>query len=276
MNTIKEIIKEGLNRIKKDNIIFLTGAGVSSASGIPTYRGSDGIWIKGTKFYKPESFGTFKHFSNNADQVWQYTFFRKKMFAEAMPNEAHLSLVTIEKLIQDRFHLITQNIDNLHHRAGSKNIYEIHGNLREMRCSDECSKEIYMIPEEIPLKEHNEDLTYDEKKLLNCPKCGEVTRPNILWFDEYYNERNFKLDTTLRIAKNASLLMILGSSGATNLPNRLVEQTLKYGGFVIDVNLEDNTFTDNFKDKKHYHSYRGSVSDFLNVFQNEIEANETK
>lgn len=107
MNTIKEIIKEGLNRIKKDNIIFLTGAGVSSASGIPTYRGSDGIWIKGTKFYKPESFGTFKHFLNNADQVWQYTFFRKKMFAEAMPNEAHLSLVTIEKLIQDRFHLIT-------------------------------------------------------------------------------------------------------------------------------------------------------------------------
>lgn len=164
----------------------------------------------------------------------------------------------------------------MHHRAGSKNIYEIHGNLREMRCSDECSKEIYMIPEEIPLKEHNENLTYDENKLLNCSKCGEVTRPNILWFDEYYNERNFKLDTTLRIAKNASLLMILGSSGATNLPNRLVEQTLKYGGFVIDVNLEDNTFTDNFKDKKRYHSYRGSVSDFLNVFQNEIEANETK
>jgi NAD-dependent deacetylase len=275
MTNVYDIINQGLNRERRNNITFLTGAGISSASGIPTYRGSDGIWIKGTKFYKPESFGTFKHFSNNADQVWQYTFFRKKMFADAEPNEAHFDLVEIENRLQDRYHLITQNIDNLHQRAGSKNIFEIHGHLREMRCSEECSKEVYKIPEEITLKEHDEDLTCAEKELLVCPKCGEVTRPNILWFDEYYNERNFKLDTTLRIAKNTSLLMILGSSGATNLPNRLVEQTLKYGGFVIDVNLEDNTFTENHKDKKHFFSYRGTVSDFLKIFQKEIKLNET-
>lgn len=274
MKNLDVIIKEGLIRKKRNNITFLTGAGISSASGIPTYRGSDGIWIKGTKYYKPESFGTFKHFSMNADQVWQYTFFRKKMFAEALPNEAHFSLVEIEKILKERFHLITQNIDDLHQKAGTNQIYEIHGNLREMRCSEECSKEVYKIPKEITLKDYDEDLTYDEKKRLVCPKCGDITRPNILWFDEYYNERNFKLDTTLRIAKNTSLLMILGSSGATNLPNRLVEQTLKYGGFVIDVNLEDNSFTDNFNDKKHFHSFRGSVSEFLNVFKKTIEINE--
>ncbi|WP_299273255.1 Sir2 family NAD-dependent protein deacetylase [uncultured Psychroserpens sp.] len=275
MRAITNIINEGLTRARRNNITFLTGAGVSSASGIPTYRGADGIWVKGTKFYKPESFGTFKHFSNNADEVWQYTFFRKKMFAEAKPNEAHFSLVSIEKELKERFHLITQNIDNLHQRAGSKNMYEIHGNLREMRCSDECSKEVYDIPREIPLKDHEEDLTYDEKALLVCPRCGEVTRPNILWFDEYYNERNFKVDTTLRIAKNTSLLMILGSSGATNLPNALVRQTLQYGGSVIDVNLEDNAFTEHFKDKKQYYSYRGSVAEFLDLFEKQIKINET-
>ncbi|WP_422107245.1 SIR2 family NAD-dependent protein deacylase [Winogradskyella sp.] len=275
MKAIKEIINEGLQRQRRNNITFLTGAGISSASGIPTYRGVDGIWIKGTKFYKPESFGTFMHFHHHPKEVWQYTFFRKKMFAEATPNSAHYDLVDIEKLLQERFHLITQNIDYLHQRAGSKNIYEIHGNLREMRCSDECSKAVYSMPEEIPLKAHDEDLTSDEMGLLVCPKCGEITRPNILWFDECYNERNFKLDTTLRIAKNTSLLMILGSSGATNLPNKLVQQTLRYGGFVIDVNLEDNMFTENFKDKKNYHSYRATVSEFLKVFNEELERYET-
>lgn len=274
MKNVKQIINQALKKEKRNNITFLTGAGLSAASGIPTYRGVDGIWIKGTKFYKPESFGTYKHFSNNADEVWQYTFFRKKMFGDAKPNEAHFSLVEIEKKLQDRFHLITQNIDNLHQRAGSENMYEIHGNLREMRCSEECSKEVYKIPTEISPKEHDEDLTYDEKKLLVCPKCDEVTRPNILWFDEYYNERNFKVDTTLRIAKNTSLLMVLGSSGATNLPNSLVQQTLRYGGFVIDVNLEDNSFTENFKLKKQFHSYRGPVSEFLDLFKKEIENND--
>ncbi len=269
-NNIKEVIREGLNRSRRNNITFLTGAGVSSASGIPTYRGSDGIWIKGTKFYKPESFGTFKHFKNNPDEVWQYTFFRKKMFAEALPNESHYDLVAIENILKERFQLITQNIDNLHQRAGSENIYEIHGNLREMRCSGECSKEVYEIPSKISFKDYDEDLTVEEKELLVCPQCDKVTRPNILWFDEYYNERNFKIHTTLKIAKKTSLMIILGSSGATNLPNSLVQQTIKYGGSVIDVNMEDNNFTENFKDKKRFYSYRGTVSEFLKDFLNEI------
>ncbi len=267
MKELKSIIEEINKKKTKNNITFLTGAGISSASGIPTYRGSDGIWIKGTKHYKPESFGTFEHFCKNADQVWQYTFFRKKMFSEAFPNESHIKLVSIENQLKNKFNLITQNIDNLHQRAGSKNVYEIHGNLREMRCSKECSKEVYKIPSEITLKEIDEDLSYDEKELLKCPKCNEDTRPNILWFDEYYNERNFKLDTTLKIAKNSGLIVILGSSGATNLPNRLVEQTIKYGGYVIDVNLEDNLFTKNFKDKKHFYKYRGTILNFLKEFE---------
>ncbi|WGH75306.1 Sir2 family NAD-dependent protein deacetylase [Tenacibaculum tangerinum] len=185
------------------------------------------------------------------------------MFNDAEPNKNHELLVTLENKLGDRFHCITQNIDNLHQRAGTKRIYEIHGNLHEMRCSDECSKEVYKIPHKISLKEINEDLTIKEKKLLKCPKCGESTRPNILWFDEYYNERNFKLHSSLKLAKNTTLLIILGTSGATNLPNRLVEQTLKYGGHVIDVNLEDNHFTKSFSMKKQFYSVRKDIHSFL-------------
>lgn len=270
MKELKNILQEVQTKKSRNYITFLTGAGISSASGIPTYRGSDGIWIKGTKYYKPESFGTFEHFSKNADEVWQYTFFRKKMFSEAEPNDSHYLLKEIEDCIPDKFNLITQNIDNLHQRAGSRKVYEIHGNLREMRCSEECSKDVYEMPN-IPPKNIEEDLTYDEKKLLFCPKCGEDTRPNILWFDEFYNERNFKLDTTLRIAKNSGLLIILGSSGATNLPNALVQQTIKYGGYVIDVNLEDNNFTENFNGKKNFFKFRGDIKEFLELFKNLIK-----
>ncbi len=270
MKEIQEIIQKGLNRSHKNGVTFLTGAGISSASGIPTYRGNDGIWIKGTKFYKPESFGTFQHFSKNANEVWQYTYFRRNMFANAEPNEAHFKLVALEKTLEDRFHIITQNIDNLHQRAGSKNLYEIHGDLREMRCASECSKEVYTIPSSISITEIDQELGIDEEKLLHCPKCGDYTRPNILWFDEYYNERNFKMHSALRKAKNTSLLFILGSSGATNLPNRLVEQTIKYGGYVIDVNLEDNHFTENFYDKKHFYSYRGDILELLKIVEKEV------
>lgn len=269
--TIETIIQHGLKRAHKNKITFLTGAGISAASGIPTYRGSDGIWIKGTKFYKPESFGTFQHFNNHADEVWQYTFFRKKMFANAEPNPSHYDLVALESQLGDRFELITQNIDNLHQRAGSKTVYEIHGNLREMRCASECTKAIYKMPSAIELKDQDEDLTMEEQQLLFCPECGDHTRPNILWFDEYYNERIFKVDTCMSIAKRSSLLIILGSSGATTLPNSLVAQTLRYGGYVIDVNLEDNQFTKEFKDKKQFVSYRGTITDFLDLLKKEIE-----
>lgn len=273
MENIEEIIKETLRRKKRNNITFLTGAGISAASGIPTYRGSDGIWIKGTKFYKPESFGTFKHYDSNQEEVWQYTFFRKKMFSEVKPNQAHYKLVEVADLLKTKFHLLTQNIDNLHQRAGSVNVYEIHGNLRKMRCASECSKEIYDIPKTITLKSQDQDLTKKELELLKCPLCGDFTRPNILWFDENYNERLFKLHSALRIAKNSSLLIILGSSGATNLPQMLVEQTLKYGGFVIDVNLEENTFTKNFKDKKQFYSFNGTALKFLELFERQLIEN---
>ncbi len=246
---LNEIIKHVYNKKNRNLFTFLTGAGISAESGIPTYRGVDGIWIKGTKFHKPEEFGTLKYFKENPEEVWQYSLFRKKMFESAQPNESHREILEIENLLQDKFHLITQNIDNLHRRAGTKRIYEIHGNNREIKCSNGC-KGIENLPFEIEGKDIDEDLTVKDIELLKCKECNSWMRPNILWFDERYDEKTNKRFSSLKIAKNSGVLFIVGTSGATNLPMAIAETTLKYGGTIVDINTEDNLFTELIKHKK--------------------------
>lgn len=265
---LEEIIKQVYNKNKRNLFTFLTGAGISAESGIPTYRGVDGIWIKGTKFHKPEEFGTFKYFKENPEEVWQYSLFRKKMFESATPNESHKQIVEIENILNDRFQLITQNIDNLHRRAGSKRIYEIHGNNREIKCSNGC-KDLKNLSDEIKGKEIDEDLTTKEIELLKCKECGGWMRPNILWFDEYYDEKTNKKFSSLKIAKNSGVLFIVGTSGATNLPMSIAETTLKYGGTIVDINTEDNLFTELIKDKKNKIIIRETSTNTLKII-NEI------
>jgi NAD-dependent deacetylase len=268
---LENIIREVYNKNKRNNFTFLTGAGISSESGIPTYRGIDGIWIKGTKFHKPEEFGTLKYFKENQEEVWQYSLFRKKMFENAKPNESHNLLVEIENNLKDRFQLITQNIDNLHRKAGTKRIFEIHGNNREIKCSNDCNV-IKILPEQISGKNIDEDLTKEEIELLKCDECGSWMRPNILWFDEYYDEKTNKRFSSLKVAKNSGILFILGTSGATNLPLAIAETTLKYGGYIIDINTEDNNFTNLIKDKKNKLIVRETSTNALNAI-NEIIKN---
>ncbi|MEM1137418.1 MAG: Sir2 family NAD-dependent protein deacetylase, partial [Bacteroidota bacterium] len=86
MDPLKGILKEVFRKDKRNKFTFLTGAGISAESGIPTYRGSDGIWVKGTKNYKPEEFGTYRYFIEHPEEVWQYTLYRKKILEEATPN----------------------------------------------------------------------------------------------------------------------------------------------------------------------------------------------
>jgi NAD-dependent deacetylase len=261
-----EIIKKVYDKNNRNLFTFLTGAGISADSGIPTYRGIDGIWIKGTQFHKPEEFGTYKYFKEHPEEVWQYSLFRKKMFENAEPNESHHEIVEIENLLEDKFHLITQNIDNLHRRAGTKRIYEIHGNNREIKCSNGC-REIVNLPDEIKGKDIDEDLTANDIELLKCKECGSWMRPNILWFDERYDEKTNKRFSALKIAKNSGILFIAGTSGATNLPIAIAETTLKYGGTIVDINTEDNLFTKLIKDKKNKIIIRGTSTETLKTIK---------
>jgi len=261
---LEKIITEVYKKNRRNNFTFLTGAGISSESGIPTYRGTDGIWVKGTKYHKPEEFGTFKYFTENPEEVWQYTLFRKKMFDNASPNESHKLIAEIENDLLDRFHLITQNIDSLHLRAGSKRVYEIHGNIREIKCSNGC-KSIVELPKSINGKNIDENLTIEEIEKLKCNECGSWMRPNVLWFDEYYDEKTNKRNSALKVAKNSGILFVVGTSGATNLPIAIAQTTLKYGGYVIDINYEDNHFTELLKNKKNKLTIRDSSTESLKI-----------
>lgn len=267
---LENIIHSVYHKEKRNLFTFLTGAGISSDSGIPTYRGIDGIWVKGTQFHKPEEFGTLKYFRQHPEEVLQYSLFRKKMFESASPNESHFELAQIENKLQDRFHLLTQNIDNLHRRAGSQRIYEVHGNNREIKCSNGC-KEILTLPQEIQGKDIDEDLTDRDKELLTCTRCGHWMRPNILWFDEYYDEKTNKKFSSLKVAKNSGVLFIVGTSGATSLPIAIAETALKYGAFIVDINTEDNNFTDLIRDKKNAVIIREKSTDVLKVIRETVE-----
>jgi len=273
--TLQTLIQENLQKKKKNLFSFLTGAGISSESGLPTYRGIDGIWIKGTQYHKPEEFGTFKYFSKNQEEVWQYNLFWKKLIEEAQPNQGHFTLSEIENLLDKKFQLITQNVDGLHQKAGSKNVFEIHGNKQTIRCASECSS-IMLMPAELKSKELTEDLTEKDIELLHCQNCGDWLRPNTLWFDESYNEKLYFLNSTLRAAKKTGILFIIGTSGATTLPQMIAETVLQYGGYLIEINTEeDSYFFERFSGTKKYMLIKEKASDALMKIKDMIEKHET-
>jgi NAD-dependent deacetylase len=258
---------------KKKKITFLTGAGVSAESGVPTYRGTDGYWRVGSSNFRPEEIGTYRFFASYPYQVWQFTLYRKGLFQRAQPNAGHEVIARLESVLGDRFHLNTQNIDRLHHRAGNseKKTYEIPGNLEKMRCGRSCSLDLYPIPDIVQPKSAGEEISEAEWQALKCPKCGYFTRPNILWFDEKYNERLFKLYSALKIAKETGLLLIVGTSGATNLPNQLVAQTLQYGGAILDINIEENHFSELAQKKKNGYFIQGKSSVVLPAIESTLK-----
>ncbi|MGI9582468.1 SIR2 family NAD-dependent protein deacylase [Chryseobacterium sp. RRHN12] len=255
---LHSIIKE-----KKGYITFLTGAGISAESGLPTYRSIDGIWIKGTKYHRPEEFGTLKYFRQETEEVWQYNLFWKKLIAEAQPNEGHLALAEIENLLGDRFKLITQNVDGLHQRAGTQKVYEIHGNKQKVRCSKECSEPIDF-PENVKQKEYTEDLKPEDIDGLKCKKCGSWLRPHTLWFDESYNEKYYYFDTAYDIADHTDILFVIGTSGSTALPVSIVETVKIRARWIVLVNPESDTYFDHIlKGSKTLYSIRESSTSAL-------------
>lgn len=263
---LNDIIKD-----KKGYITFLTGAGISAESGLPTYRSIDGIWIKGTKYHRPEEFGTFNYFSQEPEEVWQYNLFWKKMIDEAKPNPGHLALAEIENLLGERFRLITQNVDGLHQRAGTEKVYEIHGSKQKVRCSKECSGPIDF-PEKVKSKEYTEDLTTEDIQNLKCKKCGSWLRPNTLWFDESYNESNYYLDTAYHISDHTDILFVIGTSGSTTLPVNIVETVKIRAKWVIIINLENDTYFHSIlKGRKMMHSIQESSTTALPELKTMIE-----
>ena len=227
-------------------LLVLAGAGISAESGIPTFRGPDGFWNVGSEVYTPEEIATFAFFSETPETTWSWYLYRRAHCRKASPNAGHKALVEIEESLGERFLLVTQNVDGLHRRAGSskERLYEIHGNLDYYRCMDSCTREFWPVPERFDDWSEGRQLEAAELEHLRCPSCGAMGRPHVLWFDEYYDEAWYRFDSTLSAAQRADLLLVIGTTGATNLPYQVAQNAAARGATFIDVNIADNIFRD--------------------------------
>lgn len=247
-------------------LLALTGAGISAESGIPTFRGHDGFWTVGSQNYTPEEMATQAMFRRHPEAFWLWYLRRFAACLQAQPNAGHHALVACEKLLGDRFLLITQNIDGLHLRAGHRadRVYRIHGDIAHMRCGKACTRDVFDLPAAVQalVLAH----PFDWKGIadhLHCPHCKALTRPHVLLFDEMYDEGWYRYQSTLAAVQKADLLLVVGTSGATNLPGQVVARAAQRGLPIVEINPEATVFTSMVEASPGGRRLVGSASEWL-------------
>lgn len=211
-------IEIAANLLRRARSVFvLTGAGVSAESGIPTFRGSEGLW----KNYSAEQLATPDAFRRNPELVWEWYHWRQGLIRKAEPNPGHYTLAKIEQRAE-QFLLLTQNVDDLHSRAGSKRVLHLHGSIFRTRCSA-CGR--------------TEEYSYtDASQTLPKCACGGLLRPDVVWFGEQIPSGIW--NEALGFIGGADLAMICGTSGvvwpAAAIPGIACERGIS----TIEINLE--------------------------------------
>jgi NAD-dependent deacetylase len=198
----------------------------------------------GSRNYHPQELATHAAFAAMPATVWAWYLSRYRTCAQAQPNAAHLALVEAARVLGERFLLVTQNVDGLHRRAGSpeEQLFEIHGNIAYARCVQGCTGLLPLAP----LLEHFPDEVAPQElpRSFHCGNCWAPLRPHVLWFDEYYDEPLFRLDTTRAAARSAALLVVIGTTGATNLPLQVGELAVRADAPLVVINPEPNPFSE--------------------------------
>lgn len=212
-------------------IVVLTGAGISLASGIPTFRGSDpgAVWKRDVT-----ELGTFRYFREDPVESWRWYLSRFDKVVGARPNPAHHALVDLERWQRERggrYLVITQNIDTLHRQAGARELVEVHGAADRVRCAtDGC-------PHGAPsgsLPRDDQDLEAfladpGPDTLPRCPQCGDVLRVHVLWFDEYYQSHDdYQWLRVQEAAETMTFLLFVGTSFSVGVTDLFAQQALRY------------------------------------------------
>ncbi len=215
-------------------LVALVGAGISADSGVPTFRDDDGIWTIGSVNYVPQEMGTAKMLRANPIEVWKWKLNYNNFFKKAEPNAGHFALKELEDMLGDRFQLVTQNIDGLHFEAGSsrERTLQIHGSIEHTRCLKGCTEELFGLPNVSYTK--GEEWTEAHTKALACPKCGGFLRPHVLLFDENYDDFNW--ESSLKAAQECGMLLMVGTTLATNLPQAVFMEAMSRNALCINVN----------------------------------------
>jgi NAD-dependent deacetylase len=205
-------------------VSVLTGAGVSAESGVPTFRDAQtGLWAK----YQPEELATPRAFRKNPRLVWEWYAWRRKLVADADPNPAHFALAEMEAAFP-QFHIITQNVDSLHQRAGSRNVIDLHGNITRTKCFDEGNV-VNEWPEtgDVPPK---------------CPNCGGLLRPDVVWFEEQLPEDAMAWAT--HATDTCDVFLSIGTSTVVYPAANLPFVALRRGAMVVEINPQATPFTE--------------------------------
>jgi NAD-dependent deacetylase len=205
-------------------VVVSTGAGVSRESGIPTFRETQkGLWAN----FDPEELATLEGFLKNPAMVWNWYQDRIKQIKEVKPNPGHYAIAEMQDIFEE-FYLITQNIDNLHQKAGSKNVCELHGNILQFKCLEENTiVENWPDTDQVPPR---------------CGNCNGMIRPNVVWFGEALPEK--ELSFAFHIAANCDVMIVAGTSGlvqpAASLP--LIAKRSSNAS-IIEVNPQKSAIT---------------------------------
>lgn len=201
----------------------LTGAGVSAESGLRTFRDAqDGLWAQ----YRPEDLATPEAFERDPQLVWEFYAMRRLKAGEVQPNPGHLALAALEQRLP-RFTLITQNVDGLHQRAGSRAVIELHGNITRLKCSRGCGL----------VNEWDEALG----TVPLCPRCGAKLRPDVVWFGEPLPAR--ELEAAMQAARACQVFFSIGTSGLVQPAASLPFLARQAGALVVEVNAEATPLT---------------------------------
>jgi len=229
-----------------ERVCVLSGAGLSAESGIPTFRGKDGLWNK----FNPTELATFEAFSRDPNLVWKWYLWRMHLIANARPNSAHYAIAEMEKLFPKFLH-ITQNVDGLHREAGSKRFVELHGHIFDGKCRfcgkhypAEVFENLYPLASKNFLRTISEEelkkevfRRVDEGELPKCPNCGEIVGPGVVWFGESLPED--ALEKAFSFSENCDVFIVVGTSGVVQPAATLPLIAKRSGAYLIEVNPEE-------------------------------------
>ena len=217
MHAVREWLKQARS------VAVLTGAGVSAESGVPTFRGHNGLW----KQYRAEDLATPGAFARDPKLVWEWYDWRRGVLAQAKPNPGHYALREIEKRVP-KFTLITQNVDSLHEDAGSSRVLHLHGSIWRVRCLD-CDRE--RIDKRTPLPE-----------IPPKCECGGLLRPGVVWFGESLPTRIW--NEAEAAARAADLFLVAGTSAVVYPAAGLAHIAKSAGARVVEVNIAATALSD--------------------------------
>ncbi len=237
-----EILEKSLQTAKK--IVFVTGAGISQESGIPTFRGKDGYWRK----YDPMKLATIDAFNQDPKLVWEWYEDRRKNILGAQPNAGHIAIAELEKFKE--VIVLTQNIDGLHQRAGSKNVLELHGSIIRIKCT---------------VCDFQGDFPHKFEKLPPLCKCGKMLRPDVVWFGESLPQDVWQ--EAIIHANSCDVMIIAGTSLVVSPANTLPIYAKQNNAFLIEINPEPTPMSDDMnitiKDTS-----ANTIPKFISIFSN--------